>query len=232
MAPFSPGISPYTYAYDDPINNVDFYGLGVLTWLWRTIVWIVNDPTRATYSTIHDKVIWHPHSKVETPPPHETSTASVPNNPITIPSQTITPPSQIITPPKLEIGPIIPPMIPSNSIFAGQGNNPEVTGNITFKIQSADLDLENKANEEFLSKIVKTLIEYPQIVIEIKCNTADLAGEPSPQTLFNTSMTRARAIIKYLKSRGVKNTLIATPGAHKRGGDSERTSTFKIFNEN
>lgn len=230
MAPFSPGISPYSYAYNDPINNIDYYGLGPFSWLWKFLVWIINDPSRATYSHIHDKIIWHQHSKTQTPPPHEQSNETVQYIPAPMPLQTNTTPSMAITPPKVPIVPSIPPDILKNTIFAGQrGANPEVTGHIKFKIQSADIDFENNANEEFLNKIVKTLVEYPQIMIEVKSNTADYAEKVSPQTVFNTSMARSRAIIKYLRSKGVLNKIIAVPGEHRRGGDEERTTTFKIF---
>lgn len=38
MAVFTPGISPYAYANDNPINEIDYYGLGIIDWFKKHVM--------------------------------------------------------------------------------------------------------------------------------------------------------------------------------------------------
>jgi RHS repeat-associated protein len=65
--------SPYAYAANDPIQYIDYMGMGPLSWLKKAITKVVSffNNSIATYSTVHDKIIWHP--RVQPPKPQNTT---------------------------------------------------------------------------------------------------------------------------------------------------------------
>lgn len=114
--------------------------------------------------------------------------------------------------------------------LAGE-NNPTIEGHITFNMKSYNIDLNNEANTEFLDKLIVTLKAYPDMILVISCNTADespnLDGIDNTGTYIKMAHARAMAIIKYLRSKGVKNSLTPGNGKHYKGGDDKRTTLFK-----
>jgi hypothetical protein len=248
MAVFTPGISPYAYAEDNPILYIDEYGLGWVGNLLRSIKDLFSSddrcfcPKQKTSNDTGRRAKKSPHKRVRSwpnssSPSSSSSSSGTSTTPVNL--DPLTPISGLIT---NEFNPTLAPSVPvipspnqgfvNYYIKSGENDDEEpeateISGHITFKVQTYEIDLTNPANVDFLNKVIVTLIEYPQMIIEISSNTADFANNIPKKVYERTSNMRAGAIIEYLRRMGVKNILIPTTGKHIRGGDSKRTTTFK-----
>ena len=88
----------------------------------------------------------------------------------------------------------------------GEGIVVELSSQILFGFDQADLSTEAKSN---LDQLVKVLNEYPDTDIELQGHTDSRGSEAYNQTL---SERRAGAVSSYLASRGINNTRLSTKG--------------------
>lgn len=88
----------------------------------------------------------------------------------------------------------------------GEGIVVELSSQILFGFDQADLSTEAKSN---LDHLVKVLNEYPDTDIELQGHTDSRGSEAYNQTL---SERRAGAVSSYLASRGINNTRLSTKG--------------------
>lgn len=88
----------------------------------------------------------------------------------------------------------------------GEGIVVELSSQILFGFDQADLSTEAKSN---LDQLVKVLNEYPDTDIELQGHTDSSGSEAYNQTL---SERRAGAVSSYLASRGINNTRLSTKG--------------------
>lgn len=88
----------------------------------------------------------------------------------------------------------------------GEGIVVELSSQILFGFDQADLSTQAKSN---LDQLVKVLNEYPDTDIELQGHTDSRGSEAYNQTL---SERRAGAVSSYLASRGINNTRLSTKG--------------------
>jgi RHS repeat-associated protein len=228
MAVFTPGISPYSYADDNPISNIDYYGLGPLDW-WRKVKdFVMTNILSATkygswtagnvyYRFLNTGSSASPN--YTTYGPHEPRAPYAPGPPEgqyeLMASDEKIPTSKIEIPDPFDLP------IPQ---FRDKDFPAAISVDLPFEINSFNLD-EDKA-EKLLSDLIKSLQDYPQLQILIMVNTADgyhvpgklyggskeVLDQPGIRGLMNN---RANAIYQFLIRKGINpSQLKYGPGKH------------------
>ena len=237
MAVFTPGISPYTYADDNPVNNVDYYGLGKEERIKRRMERQNRRRIRKAHRDAKPEGKGNKYNpNFITYGPHEPRSASGGGIPYAAPL-ILGPPAgnyELITSneniPMLEVK--IPDPLPlEHNIYdlpipqyRDKDFPAAISVDLPFEINSYELD-EDKAGK-LLSDLIKSLQDYPQLQILIMVNTAD--GYHVPGKLYGSSKevldqhgirelmnNRANAIYQYLIRKGVNpSQLKYGPGKH------------------
>jgi hypothetical protein len=259
MAVFTPGISPYSYANDNPINYLDYYGLGPIDW-WRkvkdfTMTKVLGFQKHGAYvagnvyftRNIGNK--YKPSFKKVLPHEPTSSNTATSTSRELIDMPYLKPQEAYIPRPDLNIT-IMPhrPLSHPTPQYRGnpipQNRNYSFSALINFEYKSNVYDLE--ATEKTLSDLVKTLIDYPQLEVIIcgnawgdvpnVTNSKDVWDRNSnlngtPNTLGGLAGARAEAIKKYLEGKGINSSRIRA----WRGNvypDSERgqSTSFELRN--
>ncbi|MCD6660667.1 MAG: hypothetical protein LT105_10945, partial [Lentimicrobium sp.] len=235
MAVFTPGISPYSYADDNPINYIDYYGLGLIDW-WRKVKDFAMTKVlgfRKYGSYVAGNVYFtRNRGKKYKPnfarvPPHEPRTTntitSTPREEIEIPF--LEPKEAYIPTGEPDLNMTFRPLSPPTPEYRGNPIPPDkpytFSASINFEFKSDRYDLEG--TEKTLSDLVKTLIDYPQLEVIIcgnawgdvsnVTNSTDVWDRNSrlngtPSTLGGLAGARAVAIKKYLEGKGISSSRI------------------------
>ena len=260
MTVFTPGISPYTYADDDPVNNIDYYGLGKEDRERRKMERANNRRKRKAHRDAQPKgrgEKYDPHFKNEgtNPPRPRIGTAWVPRPPRDYreplgPFPTLDPISGII--PTNYPGPnIIPepprPNLPDPSFPIGNaGERVPFTRDIYFT-SSSDGIYDIPHNIHVLNDLVKTLQDFDKVKLYIYGNI-DLDGGITGHSedalkqgvryngkndkASNLMRGRARAVYNYLIDKGIdpKRLDYRIGNVYDSGGSAGMKVTFESVN--
>ncbi len=231
MAVFTPGISPYSYADDSPVNNIDYYGLGTPTWLRKVRNFVAPIfGYRGMGKNINYR--WQKHTRLgfiqkpkkATHASRTTNTiTSTPREEIEIPF--LEPKEAYIPTGEPDLNMTFRPLSPPTPEYRGNPIPPDkpytFSASINFEFKSDRYDLEG--TEKTLSDLVKTLIDYPQLEVIIcgnawgdvsnVTNSTDVWDRNSrlngtPSTLGGLAGARAVAIKKYLEGKGISSSRI------------------------
>jgi RHS repeat-associated protein len=257
MAILTPGISPYAYAYDNPINGIDDYGLGFWSDLWNRAKDVA---LRAVGFTRHGGVVTGEARNVYYTWDHKgksssNSSSSSGNSTASVRTPYVPDKSSsnmaLMEPDKIdyEPGPIpdpIPVDVPKPPITVKAGEKLNYNREVKFKSNSNDF-YNVEATDEALSELVNSLKADPAINVLIMGNTGTETNDPnetygnsdaalnSPATINGTNGTirdlmnaRAKAVFNYLIRHGIDpNRLKYGPGT-RYNNPSGRKTTFRL----
>ena len=249
MAVFTPGISPYTYANDNPVLYIDYYGLGIKD-LWNkvkdfTMTKVLGYQKHGSHSAGN---VYYTRNKKNNYKPNYASVT--PDEP--------PPPDRPKIDPIDPIGGLVPndqpsmdvADVPQNDIPPSYKGRPvkeklTVTEDIPFK-KNSDKFYDLDVAEETLKDLVQTLIDFPQLTLYIAGNVGSsylkITGH-SKEALDQSTMlngkwvpardlmnARARSVYNYLISKGIDpSRLTPGPGNVYNTGSGKKTS-FELRN--
>ena len=232
MAAFTPGISPYAYAYDNPVNLIDDYGLGGIPHPWR---WWKEYIKKHIFKPIlnlfgvRTNTIGNVTPRGKTVTPLGQSHGTEPQrevqhlayiNPLQPRELDTESPSETII------------MPPENNSFGRKAITPPQIYSITFHSNS-DQPETTEQNAKFLRGLLLSMIDDPTLYIEIAGNTGTIPGykdngqyelNGQPSSLGNIQSARARAIKRYLEANGILPSRIKT----RNGKDYPDRSGFSV----
>lgn len=256
MAVFTPGISPYSYANDNPINYIDYYGLGILDWFKKK----KNPyPFYKPYQRPKQRKPKQRHNRRSSNRSNNHSntssaTASTPVNRLPyldpLASMSVFVPNDFDS----DLAPVSPftsgrPDVPGSDIpIPRAGYSTNFSGEVRFNVDS-DRFYSIEATDKVLSALVNTLQDAPALKVLILGNAGSdgiergtIYGNTS-QALEQTAIingrrgtvgqlmtSRARAVYNYLIDRGISpERLLYGPGNYYNNIAGRKT-TFVISN--
>jgi len=249
MSVFTPGISPYTYADDNPVNYIDYYGLGKREREERRRQRAQNKRERQTNRQNRQRArnnrrnAWD-YSRgnkydpnLHTVAPHEPGQRW---NPPRLPKDKLADVSVDIPDVEFDFEDVdisFTPFKPSISI-PSKGDNTIFTKTINYKFRSNEFyDL--PATEKTLSDLVKTLKDYPQLELRIIGNVyGDDKDLNTPAMLNGKEVTtgdlmksRADAVLEYLEGKGISRSRMQSwKGNVYQDANRGKSASFILIN--
>jgi len=257
MSVFTPGISPYAYAYNNPISLTDEFGLGPFKdWLNKVKLKVADTFMRIfgykpkggdhnreyvkyhrnTYKPVRVPATQPPTDDNDRPPSDIDQISSIGFNGFE--NNTDVPDiEQIFNNPT--------PFYNVTPIHVDE----EIKFSLDIKFGGNRFNVyEINTNEKTLSELVKTLIDYPQLQLEIIGNAAtdgvrsgflygsspDALNQRNKKTGMKTGtlmINRAKAVYNYLIDKGIDpSRLNCKTGRHSSNGIEGRKTTFNLKN--